>query len=76
MLIINNLNYKYMKTITATSFLLILLAFSSCEKKVNCTLCGGDGKVGVYEDNCRACHGSGKISKSKAEEKWNGKRYN
>lgn len=46
-----------------------------CEKKVTCTLCGGDGKVGVMEETCRACYGSGKISKSKADEKWNGKQF-
>jgi RecJ-like exonuclease len=66
-------NYNYFGA--SLLILLILMILTSCEKKVTCTLCGGDGKVGVFENQCRACYGSGKITKSKAEEKWDGTRF-
>jgi DnaJ-class molecular chaperone len=61
-----------MKTITATSFLLILLAFSSCEEKITCKNCNGKGTTwwGDYKE-CGLCHGSGKTTKSEEEKYFN-----
>lgn len=60
---------------TSLFILLLFMSLTSCQKKVTCTLCSGDGKVGISETRCRACYGSGKITESKAKEKWDGNRY-
>ena len=46
---------------------IIIYEFDKLSKKVTCTLCSGDGKVGISETRCRACYGSGKITESKTK---------